>query len=192
MPSNVMSLSSLLKCTTHTSDGQVITRPISGRISAVLDKCGTAKKLSDNFGRIKLYVYDSNISDVLRDEKGIPISFTRQYSSMSTTPWRQTTTGGEANAQIKHAVLHCELVRDGRGNNVLNADGGKTFKWSVVQGEYVYIANAERPELVGTHAYSDTVESVVLAAQTKALDAMSDAFEDFDPELLGDFDQAWA
>ena len=192
MPTTVMSLSSLLKRTTHTSDGQVITRPISGRISAVLDKCGTAKKLSENFGRIKLYVYDSNISDVLRDEKGVPISFTRQYSSMSTTPWRQTTTGGESNGQIRHAVLHCELVRDGRGNNVLNADGGKIFKWSVVQGEFVYIANAERPELVGTHAYSDTVESIVLAAQTKTLDVLPDAFEDFDADLLADYYQAWA
>jgi hypothetical protein len=192
MPTIVMSLSSLLKRTTHTSDGQVITRPISGRISAVLDKCGTAKKLSENFGRIKLYVYDSNISDVLRDEKGVPISFTRQYSSMSTTPWRQTTTGGESNAQIRHAVLHCELVRDGRDNNVLNADGGNTFKWSVVQGEFVYIANAERPELVGTHAYSDTIESIVLAAQTKALDVLPDAFEDFDAEMLAELSQVWA
>jgi len=191
MSNTVVSLSSLLKRTTRTSDGQVISRPISGRISAVLDSCGTAKKLSENFGRIKLYVYDMNISDVLRDEKHVPISFNRQYSSMSTTPWRQTTTGGESNAQVRHAVIHCDVIRDLEGNNILNEDGGKTFKWTVVQGQFAYIADAERPELVGTHQFGDTVEAIVTDVQTKATDLMP-AREGEDADLLTDFELARA
>jgi len=191
MSKNVISLSSLLKRTTRTSDGQVITRPISGRISAVLDTGGTAKKLSDNFGRIKLYVYDANIGNVLRDEKGIPVTFNRQYSSMSTTPWRQTTTGGESNAQVRHAVIHCDVIRDLEGNNILNEDGGKTFRWSVVKDEFAYVADAERPELVGTHQFGDTVEAIVIDAQTKATDLMF-AREGEDADLLADFNLAHA
>ena len=191
MSKNVISLSFLLKRTTRTSDGQVISRPISGRISAVLDTCGTAKKLSENFGRIKLYVYDMNISDVLRDEKGIPVTFNRQYSSMSTTPWRQTSTGGESNAQVRHAVIHCDVIRDLEGNNILNEDGGKTFKWTVVQGWFAYIADAERPELVGTHQFGDTVEAIVIDVQTKATDLMP-AREGEDADLLTDFELARA
>lgn len=188
MSNTVVSLSSLLKRTTHTSDGQVITRPISGRMSAVLDNCGTAKKLSDNFGRIKLYVYDANIGDVLRDEKHVPISFNRQYASMSTTPWRQTTTGGEAAAQVRHAVVHCDVVRDPQGNIILNEDGHRQFKWSVVQGRFAYVADAERPELVGTHQFGDTVESIVIDAQRKGADLVPAAFEDGEADLLADFE----
>jgi hypothetical protein len=186
MSNTVVSLSSLLKRATRTSDGQVITRPISGRISAALDNCGTAKKLSDNFGRIKLYVYDANVGDVLRDEKHVPISFNRQYASMSTTPWRQTTTGGEAAAQVRHAVVHCDVIRDLQGNSVLNDNGDRQFKWSVVQGRFAYIADAERPELVGTHQFGDTVESIVIDAQTKGTDLLPAREEDAD--LLADFD----
>ncbi|MHB8107476.1 MAG: hypothetical protein ACYDH4_08650 [Candidatus Cryosericum sp.] len=192
MSTSVVSLSSLLKRTTRTSDGQIITRPISGRMSAVLDSCGTARKLSDNFGRIKLYVYDMNTGDVLRDEKHVPISFNRQYASMSTTPWRQTSTGGEAAAQVRHAVVHCDVIRDLHGNSVLNEDGGKTFKWTVVQGEFAYIADAERPELVGTHQFGDTVESIVIDAQTKGTDLVPAAFEDGEADLLADFELARA
>ena len=192
MSNEVISLSSLLKRSTRTSDGQVITRPISGRMSAVLDNCGTARKLSDNFGRIKLYVYNMNTGDVLRDDKHVPISFNRQYASMSTTPWRQTTTGGESNAQVRHAVVHCDVVRDLEGNNLLNEDGGKTFKWTVVQGEFAYIADAERPELVGTHQFGDTVESIVIDAQTKAAELVPATFEEGDADLLADFELARA
>jgi hypothetical protein len=192
MFNTAVSLSSLLKRTTHTSDGQVITRPISGRITAVLDTCGTAKKLSDNFGRIKLYVYDMNVGDVLRDDRRLPVSFDRPYAGTSTTPWRQTATGGETNAQVRHAVVHCEVAKDGRGNNILNAEGGKTFRWSVVRGEFAYIADAERPELIGTHRFGDTVESVVLDAQTTTAPVTPDAFEDEDADLLADFEQAFA
>jgi hypothetical protein len=188
MSNTVVSLSSLLKRTTRTSDGQVITRPISGRMSAVLDNCGTARKLSDNFGRIKLYVLDTNVGDVCRDENGRPYTFNRQYSSMSTTPWRQTTTGGEANAQVRHAVVHCDVIRDLHGNNVLNEDGERTFKWSVVQGQFAYVADAERPELVGTHQFGDTVEAIVIDAQTKGADLVPATFEDGEADLLADFD----
>jgi hypothetical protein len=187
-----MSLPSLPERTMHTSDGQSVTHPISGRLSAVLDKCGTPRKLAENSGRVKVYEYDDNVGDVVRDEHGIPVSVYREYSSMSTTPWRETATGHESNAQIRYSVLHCELVRDWSGNYVLNAQGGKTFWWSVVTGAFVYVATAERPELVGTHAYNGTLESIVLAAQTKALDAMPDALEEFDPDLLADYYESLA
>src|SRR5664280_260243 len=49
--SQTMTLQSLLKRTVRSSDGKIVTSPINGRVSCVLDNCGTAKKLAENFGR---------------------------------------------------------------------------------------------------------------------------------------------
>ena len=191
MSKNVMSLSSLLKRTTRTSDGQVITRPISGRASAVLDNCGTARKLSDNFGRVKLYVYDATVGDVVRDEKDRPYAFDRQYKNLSVKPWLKTSTATESNAQVKHVVVHCDVLRDEKGDYLLNADGTRQFKWSVVPDTFVWIADAERPELQGIHQFGDTLESIVLEAQTKGTDLVP-AHEDEEADFLAEFDLAGA
>jgi len=151
----------------RSSDGKVVTTPISGRVSTVLDNCGTAKKLADNFGRIKLYVLDTNTGDVVRDENARPYTFNRQYKNLSLKPWLKTSTATESNAQVKHAVVHCDVIRDDEGNYLLNPDGTRQFKWSVVPDTFVWIANAERPELSGVHAFGDTFENVILAAQSK-------------------------
>jgi len=187
MSNTVVSLSSLLKRTMRSSDGQVITRPISGRMSAVLDSCGTARKLSDNFGRVKLYVYDANVGDVVRDEKDRPYAFDRQYKNLSVKPWLRTDTGHESNAQVKHTVVHCDVLRDEKGDYLLNADGTRQFKWSVVPDTFVWIADAEHPELQGIHQFGDTFESIVLEAQTKGADLVP-AREDEDAEFLAEFD----
>ena len=187
MSNTVVSLSSLLKRTMRSSDGQVITRPISGRMSAVLDSCGTARKLSDNFGRVKLYVYDANVGDVVRDEKDRPYAFDRQYKNLSVKPWLRTDTGHESNAQVKHTVVHCDVLRDEKGDYLLNADGTRQFKWSVVPDTFVWIADAEHPELQGIHQFGDTFESIVLEAQTKGADLVP-ASEDEDAEFLAEFD----
>lgn len=192
MSNSVMPLPSLPECMMHASDGQFVTRPILGHISGVLDKCGTPRKLAENLGRIKVYEYDDNAGSVVRDENGIPISVYREYSSMSTTPWRETATGCESNAQSRYSVLHCELVRDWRGRYVLNAHGSKTFRWSVVAGAFVYVANTERPELVGTHVCNGTVESIVLSAQTSPMDVGPDMFDGCDPDALADYYQSLA
>jgi hypothetical protein len=180
------SVSSLPRYPMCTPDEPSITHPIVGRVSGVLDKCGTPKKLAENFGRIKIYEYDSNSHDVVRDENGIPISVYRDYSSMSTTPWRETATGGESTAQVRYSVFHCELVKDWRGSHVLSAGGGKTFRWSVVAGAVVYVANTERPELVGKHECNGVLEPVILRAQVSPVDVAPDMFPGFDPDLLAD------
>jgi len=190
MSNTVVSLSSLLKRTMRSSDGQIITRPISGRASAVLDNCGTARKLSDNFGRIKLYVLDTNTGDVVRDEKDRPYAFDRQYKNLSVKPWLRTDTGHESNAQVKHVVVHCDVIRMDDGSYALNADGTRQFKWSVVPDTFVWIADAERPELQGIHQFGDTFESIILEAQTKGADLVP-ARED-DAEFLAEFDLAGA
>lgn len=163
----IVTLQSLLKRTLRSSDGKIVTTPIAGRVSVVLDNCGTAKKLADNFGRVKLYVLDTNTGDVVRDENSRPYTFNRQYKNLSLKPWLKTSTATESNAQVKHAVVHCDVVRDDEGNYLLNADGTRQFKWSIVPDTFVWLANAERPELNGVHAFGDTFESIVLAAQSK-------------------------
>ena len=192
MSNTVVSLQSLLKRTVRSSDGKIVTTPINGRVSCVLDNCGTAKKLADNFGRIKLYVLDTNTGDVCRDEDNRPYTFNRQYKNLSVSPWLKTDTGHESNAQVKHAVVHCDVVRDDRGDYLLNADGTRQFKWSIVPDTFVWIANAERPELQGMHQFGDTFDSVILAVQTKAVDPVLAACEDEDAGLLADFDLAHA
>ncbi|RIE17696.1 hypothetical protein [Candidatus Cryosericum septentrionale] len=184
--SQTVSLQSLLKRTMRSSDGKIVTSPINGRVSCVLDNCGTAKKLADNHLRVLLYVYDANTGDVVRDEKSRPYTFNRQYKNLSVSPWLRTDTAHESNAQVKHAVAHCDVLRDERGNYLLNADGTRQFKWSVVPDTFVWIANAERPELQGMHQFGDTFESIVLEAQTKGADLVP-ACED-DADLLADFD----
>ena len=190
MSTAVVSLSSLLKRTMRSSDGQVITRPISGRSSAVLDNCGTARKLSENFGRIKLYVLDTNTGDVVRDENARPYAFDRQYKNLSVKPWLRTDTGHESNAQVRHIVVHCDVLRDEKGNYLLNADGTRQFKWSVIPDTFVWIADAERPELQGVHQFGDTLEPIVLEAQTK--DAAPALAPEEDDEFLADFAMALA
>lgn len=165
--SQTVTLQSLLKRTMRSSDGKVVTTPINGRISAVLDNCGTAKKLADNFGRVKLYVYDANTGDVVRDEKDRPYTFNHQYKNLSVKPWLKTDTGHESNAQVRHPVLHCEVIKDDEGNYLLNADGTRQFKWSVVKDTFVWLANAERRELQGVHTFGADLESIILAAQSK-------------------------
>ena len=188
MSNTVVSLQSLLKRTVRSSDGKIVTTPINGRISAVLDNCGTAKKLADNHLRVLLYVYDTNTGDVVRDEKSRPYTFNRQYKNLSVSPWLRTDTGHESNAQVKHAVVHCDVVRDDRGNYLLDADGNRQFKWAVIKDTFVWIANSERPELQGLHEFGDTFDSVILAALTKAVDPVPAACEDEDADLLADFD----
>jgi len=192
MSNTVVSLQSLLKRTMHSSDGKIVTTPINGRVSCVLDNCGTAKKLSDNFGRVKLYVLDTNTGDVCRDDAGRPYTFNRQWKNLSVSPWLRTDTGHESNAQVKHAVVHCDVVRDDQGNYLLNGDGTRQFKWTVIKDTFVWIANSERPELQGMHQFGDTFESIVLDAQTKAADLVPAACEDEDADLLADFDLAHA
>jgi len=184
--SQIVTLQSLLKRTVRSSDGKIVTTPINGRISAVLDNCGTAKKLADNHLRVLLYVYDANTGDVVRDEKARPYTFNRQYKNLSVKPWLKTSTATESNAQVRHAVVHCDVVRDDEGNYLLNLDSTRQFKWSVVPDTFVWIANAERPELQGMHQFGDTFESIVLKAQTKSLDVVPACEEDAD--LLADFD----
>ena len=192
MSNTVVSLQSLLKRTMHSSDGKIVTTPINGRVSCVLDNCGTAKKLADNFGRVKLYVLDTNTGDVCRDDAGRPYTFNRQWKNLSVSPWLRTDTGHESNAQVKHAVVHCDVVRDDQGNYLLNGDGTRQFKWTVIKDTFVWIANSERPELQGMHQFGDTFESIVLDAQTKAADLVPAACEDEDADLLADFDLAHA
>ena len=184
--SQIVTLQSLLKRTVRSSDGKVVTTPINGHISAVLDNCGTAKKLADNFGRVKLYVLDTNTDDVCRDEDGRPYTFNRQYKNLSVSPWLRTDTRHESNAQVKHAVVHCDVVRDDEGNYLLDADGNRQFKWAVIRDTFVWIANSERPELQGLHEFGDTFDSVILAAQIKATDLML-AREGEDADILADF-----
>ena len=162
-----VTLQSLLKRTMRSSDGKVVTTPINGRISAVLDNCGTAKKLADNFGRIKLYVLDTNTGDVVRDENSRSYTFNRQYKNLSVKPWLKTSTATESNAQVKHAVIHCDVVCDDEGNYLLNADGTRQFKWTLVKDTFVWLANAERPELQGVHTFGADLESIILAAKSK-------------------------
>jgi hypothetical protein len=85
-------------------------------------------------------------------------------------------------------VVHCDVVRDNQGNYLLNADGTRQFKWAVIRDTFVWIANGERPELQGMHQFGDTFDSIILAAQTKAVDPVSAAREDEDADLLADFD----
>jgi len=165
--SETVSLQSLLKRTMRSSDGKVLTTPINGRISAVLDNCGTAKKLADNFGRVKLYVLDTNTGDVVRDENSRAYTFNRQYKNLSISPWLKTETATESNAQVKHAVVHCDVVRDDEGNYLLNADGTRQFKWTLVKDTFVWLANAERPEFQGVHTFGADFESIILAAKSK-------------------------
>ena len=186
--SQTVSLQSLLKRTVRSSDGKIVTTPINGRVSCVLDNCGTAKKLADNHLRVLLYVYDTNTGDVVRDEKSRPYTFNRQYKNLSVSPWLRSDTGHESNAQVKHSVVHCDVVRDNQGNYLLNADGTRQFKWAVIRDTFVWIANGERPELQGMHQFGDTFDSIILAAQTKAVDPVSAAREDEDADLLADFD----
>jgi hypothetical protein len=190
--SQTVSLQSLLKRTMRSSDGKILTTPINGRVSCVLDNCGTAKKLADNHLRVLLYAYDANTGDVVRDEKDRAYTFDRQYKNLSVKPWLRTDTGHESNAQVKHAVVHCDVLRDDRGNYLLNADGTRQFKWAVVKDTFVWIANSERPELQGLHQFGDTFESIVLDAQTKTADPVPAACEDEDADLLADFDLAHA
>jgi hypothetical protein len=193
MSNTVVSLQSLLKRTMHSSDGKIVTTSINGRVSCVLDNCGTAKKLSDNFGRVKLYVLDTNTGDVCRDDAGRPYTFNRQWKNLSIRPWLKTSTATESNAQVKHAVVHCDVIRSDDGTYILDATGNRQFKWTIVPDTFVYLANAERPELSGVHQFGDTFDSVILAAQTKATDLMpAREGEDEDADLLADFDLARA
>jgi len=191
--SQTVSLQSLLKRTVRSSDGKIVTTPINGRVSCVLDNCGTAKKLADNHLRVLLYVYDANMGDVVRDENARPYTFNRQYKNLSVSPWLRTDTGHESNAQVRHAVVHCEVIRSDDGTYILNADGTRQFKWAVIRDTFVWIANAERPELQGMHQFGDTFESIVLEAQTKATDLVpAREGEDEEADLLVDFDLAHA
>jgi len=186
--SQIVTLQSLLKRTVRSSDGKIVTTPIAGRVSCVLDNCGTAKKLANNFGRVKLYVLDTNTGDVCRDDDGRPYMFNRQYKNLSISPWLRTDTGHESNAQVKHAVVHCDVIRSDDGTYILGPDGNRQFKWAVIRDTFVWIANSERPELQGLHEFGDTFDSVILAAQTKAVDPVPAACEDEDADLLADFD----
>lgn len=186
MPITTLSLGSSLAHATSNAHGQFSGCQVLGRISAVLDKCGTKKKLAKNAGRIKVYTYDPNTRDVLRDDNGFPVNTYREYTTMSTTPWRDAKTGHESNAQVRYAVLHCDLVRDRWGTVEFSADGTKTFRWSVVPAEFVYIATADHPELVGTHVHGGELESIALAAHGASSKFEEDTIEDFEPDLIGE------